>query len=241
MVTRAIEGDKVLDVNVIGTRMVIHPVKEHGYLRASRITSKFGLLHFELPVILHLAGLLADGDTFVDAGANVGIFAHTLAQMGSVYPRCRFYAIEASPDTFVRLERGGIPGTVKALNLAVSDHEGVLEFVGGAVSNIFTTVDNASDYSIRSETIKVPCRRLDAMGLEGDSLIIKIDVEGQERQAIDGAEGLFKAGRVKAVYLDGYKDKQIMPILKSKGFKLLDGRTLEPVADDNYSLLAVRV
>ena len=114
-----------------------------------------------------------------------------------------------------------------------------MEFVGGAVSHVFTSVDHANQYNIRSEQTTVPCRRLDEMGMIGDSLVLKIDVEGQEREVLDGAKKLFEEGRVKAVYLDGFKDATISDLLRGYGFILLDGHTLEPTDGRLFSLLAV--
>jgi len=129
---------------------------------------------------------------------------------------------------------------VVAHNVALSDHNGTLEFVAGAVSHVFTTVENISSYSIANSRVEIPCRRLDEMDLEGDSLILKIDVEGQELKVLQGASGLFRANRIKAVYLDGYKDKEVEELLKGYGFSLLNGKTLEPTQGSIFSLLALK-
>lgn len=240
-VTRLLEGDRELDVSLFGAQVRVHSVKEHGYLRSSRIIANSALLRDETPVILNLAALLADGDTFVDIGANVGIFSLTLARMRSLFPGLRVHAFEANPDTFRRFSVHAGPAGVDARNLAISDHEGTLEFIPGAQSNIFTTVDNASMYSLREEkTVSVPCKRLDQLDLVGDALILKIDVEGQELEVLKGADGLFAARRVKAVYLDGYKDKGVEEFLRARGFKFLEGKTLRPTEGGVFSLLALR-
>jgi hypothetical protein len=76
------------------------------------------------------------------------------------------------------------------------------------------------------------------MEIAGDSLILKIDVEGHERQVLEGASGLFEARRVKAVYLDEYRDRGVVDFLRERGFTFYDGRTLEPGVTDQ--LLALR-
>ena len=45
---------------------------------------------------------------------------------------------------------------------------------------------------------------------------------------------------MKAVYVDGYKDKEVESLLSGHGFTLLDGRTLQPIQKDVFSLLAIR-
>lgn len=39
--------------------------------------------------------------------------------------------------------------------------------------------------------------------------MLKIDVEDHEREVLEGAAFLLRSGRVKAVYMDGYRDKSI--------------------------------
>jgi hypothetical protein len=45
---------------------------------------------------------------------------------------------------------------------------------------------------------------------------------------------------VKAVYLDGFKDRSLGQSLRDYGFDLFDGRTLAPATDDVFGLLAFR-
>jgi FkbM family methyltransferase len=240
LITRLLYGDREQDVDLLGTSIRIHTIKENGYLRASRMIAGSSLLRDELAILINLAALFRDGDTFVDIGANVGIYSLTLARTHRILPRTRFYAFEANPDTFSRLSVHTAKLGIQAHNVALSDHNGTLEFMAGAVSHVFTTVENKSSYNIESERVSVPCRRLDEMAIEGDSLILKIDVEGQEKSVLDGALALFQAKRVKAVYLDGYKDKSIEAFLIGHGFTLLNGQTLEPTQGGIFSLLALR-
>lgn len=239
--TRLVAGNRELDVSLLGAKLRVHSVKEHGYLRTARLAAHSTLLRDELPVILNLAALLADGDTFVDIGANAGIYALTLARMRAILPRTLYYAFEANPDTFSRLAVHAGEMGVEAHNVALSDHEGTLQFIGGAVSNIFTTIENTNPYSLRGgRPIAVSCKRLDQFDIAGGSLILKIDVEGQEKAVLDGASAFFDSQRVKAVYLDGYKDKAVENFLLSRGFTFLDGKTLAPAQGNVFSLLALR-
>ena len=240
-VTTLLEGDHDVRANLLGTPMCINTVKEHGYLRASRLSASNCLLRDELPVIINLAMLLERGDSFVDVGANVGVFVCTLARMRRIVGETFFYAFEANPDTRARLRASAEPLGVVVHPVALSDHNGELKFVSGAVSNIFTTVENASEYNVLHSVQSVPCRRLDEFEISGDSIVLKIDVEGQEKEVLFGARKLFEANRVKAVYLDNYKDETaVEAFLREYGFDFYEGRTLEVVAGNTYSLLAVR-
>jgi FkbM family methyltransferase len=239
-VTRLIEKDRDLSVPLFGGAICLNTIKEHGYLRASRAVKWSSLLRDEVPVLLSLAMLMEDGDTFVDVGANVGVFSCTLARRRRLDANTRVFAFEANPDTYQRLIQSCQPCGVDAHHVAISDREGTLEFVGGAVSHVFTTVDCAREYNLMDERVTVPCRRLDSFDLPGSSLIIKIDVEKQERAVIDGAQGFFDSGRVKAVYLDGFHDKSIPDLLAGRGMTLFNGRTLAPYQSGQFSLLSVR-
>jgi FkbM family methyltransferase len=239
LVTRILEGDEDQDITVLGTRLRVNSIKEHGYLRASRLAAKSSLLNDELAPLLNLACLIQDGDTFVDVGANVGIYARTYARFSQIYPNFRVYAFEANPDTFSRLNYKP-EHTISAHALAISDLEGSLEFVAGAVSHVFTTLEKQNAYSIPTAVHNIACKRLDQLDIEGDSLIIKIDVEGQELRVLKGASELFQKGRVKAVYLDGFDDgARVISWLKENGMKVSDGRTLKN-DEPTFALLALK-
>lgn len=239
-VTRILERDRNCEVELFGTRLFINSLKEHGYLRAFRRSQMSSLFADEAGVLLSMGILFQNGDTLVDIGANIGLFTASLARGQHLYPNCHFYAFEANPDTFLRLERTIEGLGVKACPLALSDHKGYLDFVEGAVSHVFTTEEHASRYNVAAWKRRVPCDRLDAQEIIGTSLILKIDVEGQELAALEGAAKFFDAERIKAVYIDGYKDAGVVTFLKERGFELFDGRTLAPVGNPTFSLLAVR-
>jgi FkbM family methyltransferase len=193
-----------------------------------------------LPILLHLAGLLQDGDTFLDIGANAGIFSVHIASFRTIYPNLRVYAFEPNPDTARRLRFNAEPLGVKVFCLALSDHNGTLEFVDGAVSNVFTTGPNASSYSIRRERSVCECRRLEVLPIAGNAIVMKIDVEGQEMEVLQGAKSYFDRDRVKALYLDDYKDPGVKSFLDSYGFHYFNGRTLEAANRETRHLLAVK-
>jgi FkbM family methyltransferase len=238
-VTSLFESDRDLDVEVAGATLRINSRREHGYLRASRLIKRNGTLRDELPVLMNLFAIIRDGDTFVDIGANTGLFTHSMARLTGLYPRFKIYSIEAHPNTYSRLSsREG--NRVTYMNLAMSDTAGELEFIDGAVSHVFTAIDKQNSYNIPGETITVHSRRLDDLEFDSDSIVLKIDVEGQELRVLEGASGILTNGSVRAVYLDGYDDASINDLLIGYGFKLYDGRTLRPVVGKTFSLLALR-
>jgi len=239
-VTRLCYGERDVCVNLLGAELLINSAKENGLFRAWKMSRNSSLLRDELPVLITLAGLLRDGDFFLDVGANVGIYTLALERFRRVYSRFDICAFEAHPQTFKRLEQSCRKRGIACHNVALSDREGELDFYEGAVSHVFTTVDNASAYSIRDRVITVPCRRLDSYAFDSNSLVVKIDVEGQEMAVLRGFSKFLENGRVRIVYLDGYNSEEVLDYLRGFGFRFYNGRTLEPSDGRIFSLLAIK-
>ncbi|MBE9135940.1 FkbM family methyltransferase [Nodosilinea sp. LEGE 07088] len=238
-VTKLLEKDEDIDIDLLCSRLKVNSIKEHGYLRASRMAKFSSLFRDEIPVLMHLAALLPGSDTFIDVGANVGVFSASLSKLKSVFQDIEFLAFEANPDTFSRLSRTVENLQVKTHCIALSNKTGELEFVSGTASGVFTAIDYASSYNNKEKTI-VPCRRLDSFDISGVSMVIKIDVEGQEMDVLEGSSKFFEKRFVKAVYLDGYSSKnRVENFLRGYGFSFFDGRSLQPVEGDVFSLLAI--
>ncbi len=126
LITKFLEGDKDQVVKLIDCSIYINSLDEHGYLRASRMARFSSLFRDELSIIFHLAALLPNADTFIDVGANIGLFSASLSRLKKIYNHLNFYAIEANPHTFLRLQKTleGLP--VKAYCSALAEQEGEL-------------------------------------------------------------------------------------------------------------------
>src|SRR4051812_41726584 len=70
-VTTLLEGDAPRKIALLGEEFTVSPVKEHGYLRASRLAARSSVFRDEVPILLSLASILPSADAFVDIGANV--------------------------------------------------------------------------------------------------------------------------------------------------------------------------
>lgn len=232
--------DRDVDIELHGSRLRINTRKELGFLRASKLAHSNWVLGHEVTVLTTLAFLLEPTDTFVDIGANVGLYASVISRAASVFPEMRLYAFEPNPDTLKRLHQTHLAENVKIFGCALSDQEGELEFCEGAGSATFGVKHAESPFQIKSHTVRVKARSLDSISIEGDSIVLKIDVENHEAEVLKGARRLLHSGRVKAVYLDGYLDKTIPALLRTLGFELFDGHTLER-AESESSLLAIHV
>ncbi len=239
-VTRRLERDEDLDITLFGTFLRINSLKEHGYLRAARKVRRLSALNDEAGTLVTLSLLLCDGDTFVDVGANVGLFACTIARATSIWSNLRLYAFEANPDTCARLRESARDTKIKIDHVAISDRAGELEFIGGAVSHVFAESAHRNAYHFSGQSsVAVRCKRLDESDLKGNSIVLKIDVEGHEAKVLQGATRLFEEHRVKAVYIDGYNDEEVVHFLKRHGFLFFDGRTMRAATPPLFSLLAI--
>jgi FkbM family methyltransferase len=137
-----------------------------------------------------LRSLLSKGQTFVDCGANIGLWTMTAAD--AVGAGGRVVAFEPSPTTFRRLEqhvRDSYPQVILK-NAAVGNAEGTVCFDCPEEHNLARIVGDNHDGAIR-----VSCVRLDDV-LERESVAgIKMDVEGVEFEALEGASTVLERCR----------------------------------------------
>ncbi|OIJ68145.1 FkbM family methyltransferase [Streptomyces mangrovisoli] len=136
---------------------------------------------------------LKPGDTFVDVGANVGIFSVLASQL--VGERGRVVAIEASPVFHGRLTqqlRLNGCGNVRALNAAVADTHRTLTFVLASSRNMGANSIVPYDGPAESafDIAALPLPELLAEDEAATARVIKIDVEGAEGQVVRGLRPL---------------------------------------------------
>jgi FkbM family methyltransferase len=142
---------------------------------------------------------LRSGDTFVDVGANTGWF--TLLGANSVGPTGRVVAIEASPANFLRLKKNvsnNRLGNVRLVNEAVWSSQRLLALFQGPASHsgISTVVPSFAERQRCELASQIPARPLPEI-LNPDEIatlrILKIDVEGAEREVVLGLEPMLNS------------------------------------------------
>jgi len=241
MITRMLYGSSPVRVPLLGADLLIHSELENGYLRAFRHSRSLSLFRDEAGVLINLASLIEDDCSFLDIGANIGIYSAIIARLGRLKKNLSVFAFEVDPQTFARLSENARRHGFRAENFGVGDSEKEIQFVRGAVSHVTTTIETRNRYNIAAETFTARCLPLSNFDFPGSSIVMKVDVEGGEYEVLLGARKFFTERRVKAVYFDGVsKLADVQAFLAEFDFRLLNGNTLQPFEPGMFSLLALR-
>lgn len=145
------------------------------------------------PELAQLAPLVPRGGTAVDIGANQGVFAYALAAVAE-----HVIAFEPNPD-YAKFARWMLRGRAQVHELALSDKpgratfyvpssdEGMVLHLAGSLKRTHAQFHTIASYEVSVST-------LDALELR-DVRFIKADVEGSEREVLDGARATIARDR----------------------------------------------
>lgn len=148
-------------------------------------------------------GMLANvgkGDVVWDIGANVGLYSEKFLDNGARSVVC----FEPAPDAIQALTRRFAAEDrrerVRVVPAALSNARGVARFQADGASPV-----NKLSTDDATGAIEVPVMRGDE-ALVDHSLphpdVIKVDVEGFELEVIEGLDGVFGSGPVRAVFVE---------------------------------------
>ena len=129
---------------------------------------------------------------FFDIGANFGYYSLLAARLG-IFDE--IHAFEPHPETYRRLlwhiSANGFDGAITPHNVAASDaardmQMNIAKDGNSGGRHVFTDGDNA-----RSGTVTIKAQPLDSMfSFRGRNVCAKMDVEGHEMEALNGAHKL---------------------------------------------------
>jgi FkbM family methyltransferase len=180
-----------------------------------------GLHEFaEMGYLLHV---LRSDDLFVDVGSNVG--SYTILACAAV--GARGVAIEPVPNTYLRLIENmrinHLEDRVICLNVGVGKESGWVSFTGDldTANHVVTPPEHADN------VIKVEVRTLDDALKNQSAAVLKMDVEGYETPALEGAEETLRNPALHSIIMElngagrryGYDESRILEMMFDCGFR----------------------
>jgi FkbM family methyltransferase len=149
------------------------------------------------PELAALAALIGRGGTAIDVGANQGFYAFALSRVAD-----RVLAFEPNPD-YALFARRMLRGRAEVFQLALCDKAGRGTFYvpladDGMVLHFAGSLKQTHAQFRQQQAYEVAIRTLDDFGRERgltDVRFIKADVEGGEREVLDGARTIIARDR----------------------------------------------
>ena len=164
--------------------------------------------HYGAGFTSFLTRALVPGTTFVDVGANVGVFTLLAAQLVGAYGRVIAY--ECNPELADLLEKSvainWFDHRIQLVRKAATDSDEPRRFFAPkhmkALGSVVLPVEGRS---LLDDAVDVPvqCERLDD-GLANVEFVdlLKIDIEGGEAEAIQGMAGLLDSKRIGMIAME---------------------------------------
>ena len=145
------------------------------------------------PELAVLAQLVPRGGTAIDVGANQGIFAFALSEIAD-----KVVAFEPNPD-YALFARWMLRGRAEVHELALSNAPGRATFHvpladDGMVLHLAGNLKHTHAQFRNERTFAVEVRTLDGFGFT-DVRFIKVDVEGSERDVLEGGRATIARDR----------------------------------------------
>lgn len=191
---------------------------------------------------IFLIHYLTDKDLFIDVGSNHGHY--TMISSGICYSKS--ISIEPVKKTFDRLKMNielNNLKNVKLCNMGISDSEGEL-FISnnmGSMNRIINKISEGNCESIQVTT-------LDKLLISEKNIsLIKIDVEGYEKQVLSGSTETLKNPNLNVIIIElndsseqyDYNENETISILKENGFSpykyIYSENILVPLEKKNFN------
>ena len=184
-----------------------------------------GVWYYRLPDpddMLFTLHLLRPGDTFLDGGANVGVWSVLAASAGAAA-----VAVEPVPDTFAVLEAelaaNRFPIPPRAVCAALAAEPGVVRM----------TADQDTANRVATEGgVEVPARTLDDVIADTPPTLIKLDLEGYEYEALRGGGDTLRSPALLALVIETFRQHNLNTTLLQNIERLLAVHGFHPFAYD---------
>ena len=197
-------------------RPVFQRLEEGGLLFPERqIAYDFAMnKSYEHALIAWATEMIDPSKVFLDIGAHVGTWSLAFAR------RCRqVHSFEPTPRTFNflcgNIALNNLDGKILAHNLALADKEGRMPIYKGSEDGGGNSLLPMLD---RTPTWMVDVKTLDSLMLTNVGLI-KIDVEGFEKNVIQGAQETLKANGYPAIFFESWVPEREEEGIPSKSLR----------------------
>lgn len=171
---------------------------------------------------------LNNNETFVDVGANVGQYSLAIAR-DTAHLNVKIIAIEAHPGNYWALCRNIALNrfdNVVPINKAISDHTGLVPLYQSVPSDfhiwsgIYTICQMFDGKSLADNpSVQVECDTLDNVLANCKADVLKMDIEGSEVQALNGAKKTLKHLRAAIIEIHENSFEKVSEILQSNNFR----------------------
>lgn len=229
VVTKVLESIKepIAITDSWGMRFIHYPTDSESL---EVMTSK----DFYKPELLAMRLLVGGGDTVIDVGANIGLFSVFLSR--EVGPKGRLYAFEPALNNYWRMLENLTLNrcmNVTPFQQAISNKQGLATMnifpEGYGAWNtfgkpVFGKVKSVAKEKVRIVTLDGFCEKNNLKKIK----FLKLDVEGYEFDALEGARELLATNRIKYISFEiseiplkgaGRTAKQIFNLLRSYEYR----------------------
>lgn len=182
------------------------------------LTGNYYLGLWEFSDMAFAIHILREGDIFLDIGANLGSYSLLAAGVA----KARSIAFEPVPHTYQKLKRSiaanNLKGSIDPRQIALTSNKlaangGHLYFsIDRDCENSFVNPDYAGD------KISIPFSTLNDEAVDLSPTLLKIDVEGFERDVLQGASTVLANKSLLAIIIEG-QTNEVNRILLDAGFQ----------------------
>lgn len=172
--------------------------------------------YYEREWIQAISLAMNSAESFIDVGANIGVFALTIAQ---AYPNRSVIAVEPLPSNYLKLKENVLLNglsNVESYKAAVADNSDLLSFYVNPIHDGGGSIIQPEDYrtaDVRLDAARYRANHPDFIAVEPvDSLrlddlistpsVIKIDVEGAEVSALTSGTRALKSGLIDVMVVE---------------------------------------
>ncbi len=165
------------------------------------------------------------GETFADIGANVGYYSLKTA-VDNREKDVKVIAVEAHPETYAALLKNidcnNLGDSVVAINKAAANKKQRMMMYERHLDGIKMAGNASICISFDVEgSIYVQCDTIDSILAEYTVDVLKMDIEGAEVMALEGASSVLKRLRKIVVEIHGNNLAIVQSILMEKGFRVI--------------------